>query len=137
MRRTSFFPARFLSLQFSLVAQSAGSFKALPLAQPRDRIPAFIDDEQRIALKGNLHPLARPEFDRGAVRPDYRMERMILTLKPDPEQQQILDEFVREQHDPDSQYMRSCAGLCGKQYHKCFVAAGSRPGNHSFCFFRR
>src|SRR6266853_5213889 len=56
--------------------------------QPRDRISRFIDDDQRVTLRGNRHPLALAKYDAGAVAASYRMERMLLTLLPDATQQE-------------------------------------------------
>ena len=50
--------------------------------QPQDRITRFVDDEQRVTLRGNRHPLAIAQYDAGKVAPDYRMEHMLLTLLP-------------------------------------------------------
>lgn len=71
-------------------------------AQPRDRITSFIDEEQRVALRGNLHPLANARYDVGMVAADYPMERMILTLLPDSSQGQTLDEFVSSLYNAES-----------------------------------
>jgi pseudomonalisin len=71
-------------------------------AQPRDRITSFIDDEQRVTLRGNLHPLANTKYDIGAVASDYPMERMILTLLPDSSQAATLDEFVTALYNTES-----------------------------------
>ncbi|MGA8154518.1 MAG: S53 family peptidase [Terriglobales bacterium] len=70
--------------------------------RPRDRITQFIDDDRRIVLRGNRHPLATAANDTGRVSGDYRMERMILTLKPDPTQQAGLERLMQSQHDPES-----------------------------------
>jgi pseudomonalisin len=80
-----------------------------PLAQPpflhvRDRITRFIDDEQTVSLRGNRHPLARAEYDAGAVAPDFPMEHMLLTLLPEAAQQDALNQFVDAQHNPESPY---------------------------------
>ncbi len=91
-----------LLLRTAAWSQTSADGKDLPLAQAKDLVHSFVDDDERVVLRGNLHPLARPEFDRGAVSSSYRMDRMILALNLDPERQQILDELVREQHDPGS-----------------------------------
>jgi len=99
MRRIAFFTVAVIlsiSLGWSAFAQN------LAEAQPRDLVRSFVDDEQRVVLRGNVHPLARAEFDAGAVAPGYRMERMMLGLKLDPERQQMLDQLTQEQQDPDS-----------------------------------
>src|SRR5260370_39211053 len=72
--------------------------------QPRDRISRFIDDEQRVTLRGNRHPMALTRYDAGAVAPNYRMERMLLTLLPDAAQPATLNQFVEAQYSPESPY---------------------------------
>src|ERR1043165_6106630 len=74
------------------------------LAFAKDRVVRPIDDEQRIALPGNLHPLAQAQFRLKAVPADFPMDRMMLVLNPDPEQQAALDDLVEGQHDPTSPY---------------------------------
>lgn len=91
-----------LNLSFVASAQTAG--QSLLSVRPQDRITKFIDDENRVALAGNRHPLARAEYEVGVVDPEYRMERIILTFKPDSRQQRALDQLVAAQHDPDSPY---------------------------------
>ena len=41
------------------------------------RIVQKIDETRTVQLKGNVHPLARPEFDRGAVADSQPMTRML------------------------------------------------------------
>jgi len=91
-----------LLLTTAALSQIPNDGKDLPSVQPRDLVRGYVDDDARVVLRGNLHPLARAEFDRGAVARNYRMDRMILVLNLDPGRQQILDELVREQQDPDS-----------------------------------
>jgi hypothetical protein len=91
-----------LSLQrFGLfaAAQTADEQRLLP-GQPRDRISSSIDDERRIVSRGSRHPLATAANDVGRVSGDFRMERMILTLKPDAAQQAALEKLIAAQHDP-------------------------------------
>ena len=93
-----------ISLDVGARAQPAAD-PANPLyIQPRDRITTFIDDEQRVTLRGNRHPLALAQYDAGAVAPEYRMERMLLTLLPDAMQQETLNRFVDSQYNPESPY---------------------------------
>lgn len=70
--------------------------------QPQDRITSFVDDEQRLTLTGNRHPLAISQYDTGAVSPGYRMDRMILTLLPDAAQQAALTQLLDAQHNSES-----------------------------------
>jgi pseudomonalisin len=67
-----------------------------------DRITSTIDDQVRVRLMGNVHPLARPEYETGAVPPERRMERMILTLGTEAARESAIDQLVAEQQDPHS-----------------------------------
>ncbi|MGA9075463.1 MAG: protease pro-enzyme activation domain-containing protein, partial [Candidatus Sulfotelmatobacter sp.] len=75
-----------------------------PFTQPQDRITKFVDDEQRVTLNGNRHPLALVQYDAGAVSPDFRMDRMLLTLLPDAAQEDALTQLLDAQHNPESPY---------------------------------
>jgi len=70
----------------------------------RDRITRFIDEDQRVTLRGNRHPLAVARHDAGVVTPDYAMEHMLLTLLPDAAQQDALNQLLDAQHNPESAY---------------------------------
>ena len=89
-----------LDLGLPVMAQT-GTLRPLSV-QPRDRVTQFVDDEQRVALRGNLHPMARAEYERGTVASDYRMKSMVMVLRPDVEQQKALDRLIAAQHDPRS-----------------------------------
>ena len=66
------------------------------------RSPRVIDDNDTVTLKGNVHPHARPEFDRGPSDPALPMERMILHLKRTASQQADLEGLLSAQQDPAS-----------------------------------
>jgi hypothetical protein len=55
-----------------------------------------------VVLKGNTHPLARPEFDQGLAPGDLPVERILLLLKRSPEQDIALQELLDAQQDPGS-----------------------------------
>jgi len=76
----------------------------LPFVEVNDRVTSFIDDDQRVTLRGNVHPLALAQYDAGAVAPDFPMEHMLLTLLPDVAQQDALNQFVDAQYNPESPY---------------------------------
>src|SRR5579871_2931552 len=69
---------------------------------PVSRTTEAIDENSTVVLAGNVHPLARPEFDSGAAPLEARMERMVLTLQPDAAQQQALEMLLAAQQDPES-----------------------------------
>jgi subtilase family serine protease len=66
------------------------------------RITQAIDETQLVRLRGNVHPLARLEFDQGAVADWQPMNRMLLVLQRSPEQQAALSKFMEEQQSKDS-----------------------------------
>lgn len=84
------------------VAAQTGEAQSILSGQPRDRITRSIDDGRRIVLRGNRHPLATAANDAGMVSGGFRMERMILALKPDATQQAALERLIKAQHDPAS-----------------------------------
>src|SRR5260370_41642579 len=61
------------------------------------RITQAIDETQLVRLKGNVHPLARPEFDLGAAPAALPMQRMLLVLKRSPEQECLLGQLLVDQ----------------------------------------
>jgi hypothetical protein len=71
-------------------------------AQTPSRLVKAVDENEVVTLTGNVHPLARPEFDLGAVSTELRLEQMILHLEPTASQQAELDALVEAQHDPQS-----------------------------------
>jgi pseudomonalisin len=75
-----------------------------PFVPVKDRIVGYIDDENRVTLRGNRHPLATARYDAGAVEPSFLMEHMLLTLLPDATQQNALNRLLEAQHDPESPY---------------------------------
>ncbi len=61
-----------------------------------------VDETQLVLLKGNTHPLARPQFDQGAAPPNLPMERMLLVLRRSPEQESALRSLLDNQQDKAS-----------------------------------
>ena len=66
------------------------------------RVVAPIDEAKLVPFHGNVHPMARREFDRGTVDPQLPMERMLLLLQRSPEQETALEAFMARQLDPKS-----------------------------------
>src|SRR2546430_2589265 len=56
------------------------SVTASPTAAIPARITQAIDETHLARLQGNVHPLARPEFDQGPVPSELPMQRMLLVL---------------------------------------------------------
>jgi hypothetical protein len=66
------------------------------------RITTPVDEAVLTTLRGNTHPLARPEFDQGAAPPNLPMDRMLLVLKRSSEQESALQTMLDQQHDKSS-----------------------------------
>jgi len=82
-----------------------GIFVPANAEQPPVVLPLIthrVDEAQRTVLRGNTHPLARPQFDRGAAPPDLPMKRMLLVLKRSPEQDAGLLSLLDDQQDKNS-----------------------------------
>jgi subtilase family serine protease len=95
-----------MKIRSSLVAAfSLAACSATMLAQvPADRVAARINEAQVVTLEGNVHPLARAEFDQGLLNAETRLDRMLLLLKPSATQQKALDALVAAQNNPHSPY---------------------------------
>ncbi len=61
-----------------------------------------MEETQVVTLEGNVHPLARAEFDQGTADAGTPLEQMLLLLKPSPAQQASLDALVEAQQNPGS-----------------------------------
>jgi pro-kumamolisin-like protein/Big-like domain-containing protein len=66
------------------------------------RITQAVDEKSLAVLSGNVHPLARQEFDHGVAPLDLPMERMLLVLKRSPEQESALQKLLDDQQDRSS-----------------------------------
>jgi Pro-kumamolisin, activation domain/Bacterial Ig-like domain (group 3) len=82
----------------------AGSAFAQTAAAPRipARVTQIVDEGNLTTLRGNVHRLARPEFDRGAVADSQPANRMIILLKRSPEQETALRQLLDQQQDKSS-----------------------------------
>jgi subtilase family serine protease len=94
------FAPRNLSCLVLLLAFAGGPARAQ--TQPFSRITQPIDDNVRVTLSGNVHPLAQPRFDRGPVSDSLPSERMILLLQRSPERVSALRQFLLDLHTQGS-----------------------------------
>lgn len=72
------------------------------LTAPRPLITDSVDESRLTKLKGNVHPLARPQFDLGAADPSLPMSRMLLVLKRSGDQESALEKLLDDQQDKSS-----------------------------------
>jgi subtilase family serine protease len=66
------------------------------------RIVAPVDESTPVTLKGNVHPLARPEFDQGAVPASTPLTRVQLVLKRSAQQEAALEAYLASAQQPNS-----------------------------------
>ena len=95
-----FRPVQLLSVFF--VALLGAGIAMAQTAPPTSRIREAIDDSRLVTLRGNTHPGARPEFDRGPVPPGLNLERMQLVLIRSSQQQSALKALLDTQQDKSS-----------------------------------
>jgi subtilase family serine protease len=106
--RPSFVPSAIRAV-FTAILLSALMF-CLPMqgqaaAQPAAVHPLItqtVDESQLTTLKGNTHPLARPQFDLGTAPASLPMQRMLLLLKRGPDQETALRKLLDDQQDKSS-----------------------------------
>src|SRR5205807_2787966 len=55
-----------------------------------------------VVLRGNVHPLARPEFDQGLVADAQPLKRMLLLLQRSPDQESALRQLLDDQQSRSS-----------------------------------
>ena len=71
-------------------------------AQAIPRVTQTVDSSHRVTLEGNIHPLARAEFERGAVGAGQPIPRMLLLMKRSEAQQAALLTLMEQQQDKSS-----------------------------------
>src|SRR5580658_2328793 len=103
---------RGLFIRASLIAMVLALLPCLPMraqaavqtaaAAPPPLITQAVDESQLATLKGNTHPLARPQFDLGTAPSDLPMARMLLVLKRSAEQESAVRKLLDDQQDKAS-----------------------------------
>ncbi len=88
-------------LLFSLVMAITNSAYAQNTGAP-PRITQAVDPLKMVVLRGNTHPLARSEYDRGAISDSMPMGRVLLLLQRTPDQEQALQQLLEQQQSKDS-----------------------------------
>jgi hypothetical protein len=89
----------FCTLSFT---RQSSSQQQTSLVVPHPLITQPVDDSQLTVLKGNTHPLARPQFDLGAAPAALPMQRMLLVLKRSPEQESAIEKLLDDQQNKSS-----------------------------------
>jgi hypothetical protein len=99
-------------------AQAATTNPAAQAPRVPARVTQTVDEGNRLMLRGNVHPMARAAFDRGAVAESQPASRMALLLQRSPEQETALRQLLDQQQDKSSaNYHKWLApDQFGKQY---------------------
>jgi hypothetical protein len=86
----------------AVVCASAGQTSWAQKAPVASRVVEQIDETRTVNIRGNVHPLARAEFDRGAVAESQPMTRMLLLLQRSAEQETALRQLIDAQQTKGS-----------------------------------
>ena len=70
--------------------------------QATPRVVEKVDNSKRVTLTGNVHPLARAEFDRGAVDNALPLKRILMLLQRGDDQEAALQTLMEQQQDKGS-----------------------------------
>jgi subtilase family serine protease len=81
---------------------SAAMVTAAQLASVPSRISAAVDEKNLVTLKGNTHPMAAPQFDRGEAPGGLPMNRMLLVLQHTTAQEAAIKQLLAEQQNQAS-----------------------------------
>jgi len=85
------------------------------------RVTDTVDDTDRKVLRGNVHPAARAEFDRGGVADAQPVTRILLVLQRSAEQEAALRQLMEQQQSKNSPNYH--AWLTPEQFGKQFGPA--------------
>lgn len=87
------------------------------------RITQAIDEKNLVTLEGNVHPLARPEYDQGPVADAQPLRRMLLLLQRSADQETALRQLLDGQQSKSSPNYH--AWLTPDQFGEQFGSAGA------------
>ncbi len=91
-----------LSSISTTIAFAAGNSSAKCTPMSASRVTAVVDDSVRSALPGNVHPMARKEFDQGKVDDSMPLEHLIVLLQRSPEAETALQTRIDQMHNQQS-----------------------------------
>src|SRR6266704_5460382 len=78
------------------------SWRAAAQTGPPPRITGAVDEKNLVMLPGNVHPLARPEFDQGVAADAQPLKRILLLLQRSPDEETALRQLLDEQQSKSS-----------------------------------
>lgn len=74
-----------------------GPFLNAQTPSVRSRVVDAVDETRTVRTQGNIHPLARMEFDRGALGDSQPLTRVLLLLQRSDEQKTALHQLIEDQ----------------------------------------
>jgi uncharacterized protein (TIGR03437 family) len=108
--------------RFALLSLIYGLASVSLFAQA-DRVRAAVDNRQRVALHGFVHPAAKAANDTGAVGDSFVLPAVTMAFQPAAAQQAALDQLLTEQQDPSSPNFHKW--LTPEQYADRFGVSGN------------
>jgi hypothetical protein len=93
----SYYPCVRFLLSVSILSSLLAVHASAQTANAPRRITQPIDDKNLTVLKGNTHPMARQQFDRGAAPSGLAMDRMLLVLKHTDAQEKAVKDLIAGQ----------------------------------------
>jgi hypothetical protein len=109
LRASLLSPLRLLAVACGILTALAAAFPAQaqqPAVANPSRITQPVDDTVLTTLKGNVHPLAKPRYDKGPANASLPADRMQLMLKRSPGQEIALRQFLGSLQNPNSAQYR-------------------------------
>jgi subtilase family serine protease len=97
-------PASFVALHALFLPVLIASIPVLAVAQGPSVISTAPEDSVRTTIKRSTHPLARAEYDVGAVDSGSPLERLVLVLGPGEQNEAMLTAFLDSQQDKSSSH---------------------------------
>jgi subtilase family serine protease len=92
----------FVTLFAVLLFSTMSAQFSLAQAPVKNRISQPINASQMSVLRGNVHPMARAQYDQGPVAPSLQLERITIVFQRTPAQQADLDQLLEQQQNPSS-----------------------------------
>ncbi|MGA2716035.1 MAG: protease pro-enzyme activation domain-containing protein, partial [Bryobacteraceae bacterium] len=94
--------ADFSFISILLVLSLLPGFTGISAAAPPNRVTRPVNRAQIQVIKGNRHPLALPQFDRGMADPAQALDYVLIMLKPSAAQKSDLEKLLAAQQNPSS-----------------------------------
>src|SRR3984957_5281986 len=100
LSRSPLLKGALLSLPIAMALGIPGAAQTHSTAQPLITRP--VDESSLVTLRGNVHPLARPQFDRGQAPVSLGAQRELLVLKRSSRQEMMLQQYLASVEDKNS-----------------------------------